>query len=343
MPATYKDIRRLTGLSLATISKYFNGGNVAYTSRVLIEQASRDLGYQVNDIARGLRSRRTKTLGVVLAELDSAFYTTIISTMEERLREAGYGTIICDSRGSADAESDAIRFLLGKQVDGIVIIPVGDRVAGLEAAAARGVPVVAVDRLVADAEVDAVVIDNRVAIGAAVDLLAEAGHTRIGLLAGPDDVYTMRERRAGFREAVRRHTGCLPARALMQPDPVSVEGGYAGLRRLLALAEPPTAVVCGNYEFTVGATVALNELADAPVPAIVGFDNLELARIIRPRPTLVAQPVAQIAVRAAELILDRIGSADPPPPRTVVLQPELVIGDPVTLALPAPIRRGSAS
>ncbi len=337
MAATYKDIRRLTGLSLATISKYFNGGHVLYPNRVLIEQASRDLGYQVNEMARGLRSRRTMTLGVVLAQLDSTFYTTVVSGMEERLRDAGYGTIICDSRGSTDAEGEAITFLLGKMVDGIVIVPVADEVPGLALALERSIPVVAIDRLVAGTDLDAVVIDNRAAIASAVDLLAGAGHTAVGLLAGPDSTFTMRERRLGFRQAVKRHTGHLPSRSLTVADDVSIEGGYAGLRRLLALEEPPTAVVCANYEFTLGATVALNELRpDQPRPAIVGFDNLELARIIRPRPALVAQPVAQIAATAARLILDRVSRAITGAGRTVVLETELVVGDAETYTLGSP-------
>ena len=333
MVATYKDIRRLTGLSLATISKHFNGGNVTYQNKVLIEQAARDLGYQVNDVARGLRSRRSMTLGVVLAELNSTFYTTVVSRMEERLREAGYGTIICASRGSAEAEAEAIHFLIGKMVDGLVIIPVGDEVSGLSVAAERGVPVVAVDRAIGNADVDTVVIDNRAAIGSAVDLLADAGHTEIALLAGGDDTYTMRERRLGFRDAVKRRTGRVPRRALVHPDHVSIEGGFDGMRRLLALDRPPTAVVCGNYEFTLGATVALNELPDGDGPSIVGFDNLDLARIIRPRPTLVAQPVAEIATRAAELILERIAGPSDLAARTVVLDSTLLVGDASTYAV----------
>lgn len=335
MVATYKDIQRLTGLSLATISKCFNGGNVLYANRVLIEQATRDLGYQVNDFARGLRSRRSRTLGVVLAELNSTFNTTIVSDMEERLREAGYGAIICDSRGNAEAEAEAIHFLIGKMVDGLVIIPVGDEVAGLEAARERGIPVIAVDRPVAGGEADAVVVDNRAAIGSAVDLLARAGHREIALLAGPDALFTMRERRIGFRTAVKTATGRVPRRELTRPDPARIEGGYDGMRRLLDLAQPPTAVVCANYEFTLGATMALNELGpEVPRPAIVGFDNLDLARIIRPRPTLVVQPVAELAARAAELVLARIGGELTGEPRTIVLDTELVVGDPSTFALP---------
>lgn len=333
MNPTYKDLRRLTGLSLATISKYFNGGNVIDANRTLIEQAVQDLGYQVNDFARGLRSRRSLTIGVVLAELNSTFNTTIVSAMEERLREAGYGTIICDSRGSQETEAESLQFLFGKMVDGIVIVPVGDEVEPLAAAAERGVPVVAVDRLVTDAAVDAVVIDNRAAVASAVDLLVGAGHSDIALLAGPDTSYTMRERRAGFREAIRQRTGRLPRAALTRPDEVSIQGGHQGLRRLLDLQRPPTAVVCGNYEFTLGAIMAMNELPPSRRPAIVGFDNLELARLIHPRPALVTQPVTLIATRAAELLLERIRGEAPAAARTVVLDPELVVGDESTYAL----------
>lgn len=323
----------MTGLSLATISKYFNGGNVRDANRALIEAAIRSLSYQVNDLARGLRSRRSMTLGVVLAELNSTFNTTIVSIMEERLRDAGYGTILCNSRGSSEVEAEAIRFLIGKMVDGIVIIPVGDDVPALAAAAERGAPVVAIDRLVANTDVDSVVIDNRAAIASAVDLLTAAGHTEIALLAGPDTSYTMRERRIGFREAIGRNTGHVPRRAFTEPDSVSIEGGYDGMSRLVRLDSPPTAVVCGNYEFTMGATIALNEFGDGAAPAVVGFDNLELAQVIRPRPTFVTQPVAQIADEAAQLILQRLSGESTAEARTVVLKTDLVIGDPKTFAL----------
>ena len=297
MVATYKDIRRITGLSLATISKYYNGGNVLGPNRELIEKAAADLDYQVNNVARGLRSRRSMTVGVILDELDSAFNTTIVSRMEERLREAGYGTIICDSRNDAESQADVLRFLVGKMVDGIIVVPVDDDTTFLTSARDRAVPVVAVDRLIPGT--DSVVIDNRAAIASAVQLLTTAGHTSIGLLAGPDTTYTMRERRAGFREAVQDRTGSLPRAELMTPERASIEGGHAGLRRLLHLSAPPTAVGCANYGFTLGATIALNELDLEARPALVGFDNLELARLIRPRPTLVTQPTDDLAVEAA--------------------------------------------
>lgn len=338
MVATYKDIRRLTGLSLATISKYYNGGNVLGPNRELIEKAAAELDYQVNNVARGLRSRRSMTIGVVLDELDSTFNTTIVSRIEERLREAGYGTIICDSRQDAESQAEVVRFLIGKMVDGIVVVPVDDDTSFLNAARDRDIPVVAVDRLMFGT--DSVVIDNRAAITSAVQLLADAGHTTIGLLAGPDTTYTMRERRAGFRDAVRARTGLLPRAELLTPDHVSIEGGHAGLRRLLRLSSPPTAVVCANYGFTLGASIALNELSPDSRPALVGFDNLELARLIRPRPTLVTQPIEKLALEAAELLLQRLNGEGPDDPVTITLDTTLMVGHASTYELrrPEPVR-----
>ncbi|MGV8850813.1 MAG: LacI family DNA-binding transcriptional regulator [Propionibacteriaceae bacterium] len=332
MVATYKDIRRLTGLSLATISKFYNGGNVLGSNRELIERAASDLGFQINDVARGLRSRRSMTVGVVLDQLSSAFNATIVSCLEERLREAGYGTIICDSRNDMDTQSDAVRFLIGKMVDGIVIVPVGDDSSYCSHARQREVPIVAVDRLVGG--LDSVVVDNRRAIAAAVELLLDAGHTEIGLLAGPDSMYPMRERRVGFRDAIKSWTGLLPRAELVAADPVSVEGGYAGLKRQLGFSAPPTAVVCANYELTLGATIALTEICrETDPPALVGFDNGELARLMRPRPTLVAQPVDELASQAASLLLKRLSGQAPDEPVTIILDAELVVGHESTYAL----------
>jgi DNA-binding LacI/PurR family transcriptional regulator len=190
---------------------------------------------------------------------------------------------------------------------------------------------VAVDRLVGG--LDSVVVDNRTVIAAALELLLDAGHTEIGLLAGPDTTYAMRERRAGFHDAIESRTGLLPRAELAATDPVSVEGGYAGLKRLLGFSAPPTAVVCASYELTLGATVALNEICRATdPPALVGFDNGALARLIRPRPTFIEQPVEGLAHRAADLLLQRLSGQAPDGPVTITLDAELVVGHPSTYA-----------
>jgi LacI family transcriptional regulator len=217
-------------------------------------------------------------------------------------------------------------------VDGIVIVPVGDDSSYCSHARQRDVPIVAVDRLVPG--LDSVVVDNRKAIAAAVELLLDAGHTEIGLLAGPDSMYPMRERRVGFRDAIESRTGLLPRAELVAADPVSVEGGYAGLKRLLGFSAPPTAVVCANYELTLGASIALVDLDPAAsAPALIGFDTVELARLTKPRPTLVAQPVEELATQAADLLLGRMTGQGPDEPATVTLTPELIVGHESTYSL----------
>ena len=120
MAATMKDIARRTGLGLATISSYFNGGNVREKNRIKIEEAIQELHYEVNEVARGLKTNATKTIGVVIPELNNTFCAEIITGMEDVLRSHGYATIVCDCRTDKRLERDAVEFLSRKRVDGII-------------------------------------------------------------------------------------------------------------------------------------------------------------------------------------------------------------------------------
>lgn len=111
MAATMKDIARRTGLGLATISSYFNGGNVREKNRIKIEEAIEELHYEVNEVARGLKTNATKTVGVVIPELNNVFCAEIISGMEDILRSHGYAAIVCDCRTDKNLEREAVDFL----------------------------------------------------------------------------------------------------------------------------------------------------------------------------------------------------------------------------------------
>ena len=108
MAATMKDIARRTGLGLATISSYFNGGNVREKNRIKIEEAIEELHYEVNEVARGLKTNATKTVGVVIPELNNVFCAEIISGMEDILRSHGYAAIVCDCRTDKKLEKEAV-------------------------------------------------------------------------------------------------------------------------------------------------------------------------------------------------------------------------------------------
>ena len=124
MPATIIDIKNRTGLSLATISKYLNGGNVLPENKIKIETAIKELHYEVNEIARGLVTNKTRTIGVSVYSIESIFNGTLLKYMGDALRKAGYGLLICDSNQDEETERKNIKFLLNKKVDGLIVIPV---------------------------------------------------------------------------------------------------------------------------------------------------------------------------------------------------------------------------
>ncbi len=330
MSSTYKDIQRMTGLSLSTISKYFNGGNVKDENRRAIDRAVEKLDFHMNGFARGLKSRRSKTIGVLIPELNSTFNTSIIADIEDILRMYGYGIIVCDCHLNEQMEKEAFEFLLSKMVDGIITIPFDKTSEHLQLAKMRNVPVVLIDRLAAGYKTDAVIVDNAGAAEMAVKEFADNGHKNIAILCGPNRIYTMEARMNGFKEALLKNHLEMHDEYLVSTE-MTISGGYEGTNRLLALKKPPTALLCANYEITLGAIIALNE-SGIRIPAeisVIGFDNLTLSRVVKPRLTIVVQPMREIAENAAKLMLDRLGSESLPGIRIVELNANLVRGESV--------------
>ncbi len=330
MPATYKDIQRLTGLSLSTISKYLNGGHVLEENAQAIRRAIDTLDFRVNELARGLKTKRSSTVGILIPELNSTFNTTIIAEVEELLRQKGYGAIVCDCHMDKSAEKAALDFLLGKMVDGIINIPWDSSGAHLFGAKQRGVPVVLVDRPVTKYGFDAVLVDNFSASRQAARMFAGHGHRRAAILCGSEEHYTMSERMRGF-DAGLRESGMERGRQALVKVELTIDGGYQGAKALLSQPNRPTALFCANYEITIGAIVAVNEMG-IKIPqelSIIGFDDLTLSQLIRPPLTIVAQPMRQMAETAAALLLQRMSRSGPAAPQIRKLPLSFLKGDSV--------------
>lgn len=315
MASTIKDIARETGLSLATISKYLNGGSLREKNRQAIEQAIRKLDYHVNEYARGLKSNRSRTVGVVIPELSNLFITQIISVMEGVLQEKGYSVMVCDCRSDPERECRAVRFLLEKRVDGLINMPIGAG-AHLEPALEKELPVLLLDRplpLLAN-RVSCVLSDNEGAARTAARRLLEAGHRQIGIIVGPTDIFTSQLRLKGYREALEEY-GVTPCENLIAYSDYTVQGGYRQICRLLEENKDMTAVFVTNYEMTLGALIALNERG-VRIPeelSIIGFDNLDLSRVANPPLTIVSQPLEEIGLQAARLMLDQLSGENRTP------------------------------
>ena len=327
-----KDLSRETGLGLATISKYFNGGTVREKNRVLIEAAVKKLHYVPNEVARSLKTQQTRVIGVVIPELSNAFITSIISSMEDILRKHDYAVIVCDCRSDPKREKEAVEFLLHRRVDGLINMATDATGAHLKAALSAGIPVLLVDRLIDSlrGKVSAVVIDNIHASYQAVRKLTELGHRQIGLVLGSPNLYTTNQRLTGYLNALKE-AGITPSDEYIRYGDYTMDGGYQAVQELVKLKDPPTSLFITNFEMTLGGMLALqhNGIEVPKDLSVIGFDKLELFGGIFPDLTLIRQAQLGIGRECANLMLDMLSNRESFSPRIVTLTTELTEGSSV--------------
>ena len=307
MAATIKDIARETGLGLATISSYLNGGNVREKNRIKIEEAIEKLHYEVNETARGLKTDRTQTIGVVIPELNSSFCTKILSAVEDQMQDLGYGMIISDCRTDKDREKEAVEFLMRKRVDILLNIPVDETGAHLRPFLESGKPVILLDREIPGLGCDVVESDNYEALYLATGLLTGKGHRRIAAIAGSENNYATRERRRGFIDACR-FAGIAEKDIRIVEGNDTIEGAAAAVRSLLCEELDLTGLVVTSNAMTIGTLIGLNEMGIS-IPdqiSVVGFDNRHFARACRPMLSIVNQPETELANQIVRLMKKRL-------------------------------------
>lgn len=318
---TRDDVAARAGVSSATVSYVVNGGPkpVAPQTRTRVLAAIDELGYHPDAIARSLRSRRSHVLGLVVPDNANAFFAELALRVEEAAHARGYGLLLCNSREDVRAERDHLATLRDRRVDGIVLVP-ADATDSSSAAALDGIPVLALDRVPAGWEGDAVRTDGRAGGRLAVEHLLALGHHEIGFVHGPLRLEHARERLEGGLDALR--TARIAAEpAWRREGAFDYAGGKAAALALLLGDHRPTALCCGNDALAVGALAAAYELG-ARVPgdlSVTGFDDVPLAAYSVPPLTTVAQPYAAMAAAAMELLLARVerhldAQASPPTP-----------------------------
>jgi LacI family transcriptional regulator len=330
IPATIKDVARETGLSLATISKYINGGNVLDKNKQSIEEAIRKLDFKVNEMARALKTNRSMTVGVLIPSFENIFFTSIVSNIENGLLQEGYSTIVCDYKEDPRLEAEKLNFLLDKMVDGVIMMPLTDNDELINEIISKEIPVLLIDRMINNVNCDVVLVDNLNASYNAVEQLIIRGHKRIGIVVGPEDVYTAQERLKGYIR-VHEDYGREVDPGLIKYGDYQMQSGYELFQELLQVDPPPTAVYVTNYEMTLGAVIAINE-TNLKIPedlSVIGFDNLALARIVKPSLSIVVQPMQQIGEVAAQMLLKRLKKDLSGFPAVVRLKTELLIRDSV--------------
>lgn len=309
--AVIKDVAKKTGLSISTISKYMNGNRVRKENQLRIEAAIQELGYQPNELARGLRTAKTHMIGVLLYRLRDTFSAKIAGNIERYLRKRGYSIILWSHEGNRDEAIKGIQYLMRNQVEGLIVEPIPGEEKIFEEYVREKIPVVSVDRILDTKKFDSVCANTMLGIYEGTEYLISMGHKKIGMIAaGRDAAKGMSsgiERTKGFLRAMEDYELEIRKEWIAEGD-FSVRSGYNGMVDIWNQKERPTAIVCANYNMCVGMMKALHDLK-VKVPdmlSVVSMDDMIFSEICSPRLTAIRQPVDEIAEKTSELILKRI-------------------------------------
>jgi LacI family transcriptional regulator len=315
-------VAEAAGVSLKTASRVLNGEpNVAAATRERVQDAATSLGFRRNAVAADLaRGGFSRLVGFITGDLANEFYSALASGIERELREHGLQLITASSDEDPERESSLTGELLERRVGALIVTPAGADHSALRGEIAAGLTVVVVDRPAAGVDVDTVVIDNRGGTRAAVEHLLAHGHRRIAFVGDEPHLWTYRERSAEFL-AVMTEAGVPDAERLLRSGAHSAAAAHDLVLELLAVPEPPTAVLAANNRATVGTLQALRDAPGGDGIAVVGFDDFELADLLGI--TVVAYDAVEMGRRAAELAVAR--SADPDRAVELVVLPTRVL------------------
>jgi LacI family transcriptional regulator len=336
--ATLSDVARRAGVSSMIVSRVLNTpGLVRAPTRARIEQAMRELGYVPNRAARSLVVNRLGVLALLIPDVSNPFFPLLVRGVEQAAGAAGFTVLLGNSDEDYDKERVYLMAVASLRVDGVLVVAAGSRSReSLELLTALGIPFVLIGREVDGVTSDLVRGDSRQAARLVVEHLIAHGHRRLGIISGPPDNSTARDRERGYRDALAA-SGLAVDPPLVSHTTYTRQAGYAAGLELLARTDRPTAVFTANNLVGSGLLAAARELGLA-VPrdlAVASFDNVEVG-LEHPFLTSAVQPAEVIGRTAARLLLDRL-NGDDSPHREVVLASEVRIPSSCGCSSMAPI------
>ncbi|WP_442595910.1 LacI family DNA-binding transcriptional regulator [Neobacillus sp. D3-1R] len=310
---TISDVAKFAGVSKSTVSQYLNKrfDYMGEETKLRIEQAIEQLGYQPNIVARSLKQKRTSTIGVIVSNILHSFSTQVIRAIEDTCRENDFHVIVCNADDNPTKEENYVHMLLAKQVDGLVIFPTGGNLDLYQSMVKQNYPVVFVDRIVEGVDIDVFLLDNVNASKLAVQHLFDRGHTRIGIVTPPVErrITPRIERIEGYKKALEDLQ--LPVNENFIKS-MNVELLKYGLKEMFSEPEPPTAIIAAN-DLTLFEVLKFAKENGLTIPdqlAVVGFDDIPFVTILEPTLTLFSQPTFDMGNRAAELLIQKIQEQD---------------------------------
>src|SRR4051812_48645554 len=306
---TLKDVAAAANVSRATAARALNAyGYVGDDTSARVLEVADSLGYRANRVAQALRRGQLPLIGFLPGDIQNPFFARIAHDLEVELRKQGHNLLIASSEESVEQERELLESLRSLSVRGFILAPTSasdnQHIVNL---AKDGAPIVLIDRVAENVRCDSVVVDNEGGARAAVDYLVENGHRRVALLRDDSRIFTAQERFAGYRNSLHAH-GIALDESLVGVSRSTVEQAIEATIRLFSRRDRPTALFTVDSLMTQGALLALRSmgLAVARDVSLVGFDDFDLATFTDPQITVIAQPIAEIGPRAAQLLIERL-------------------------------------
>jgi len=345
---TIHDVAKRAGVSPVTVSRVINNtGNVSTATREKVELAIEELGYVPSVMARSLRSKRTRTLALIVPDITNPFWTTVARGVEDTAQSRDYSVFLYNTDENPVKQQRCLDTVVAQRVDGVIIAPYDSNAQNLAQLRKRNIPTVIIDRRIEGWDVDSVCGDSLSGAKALVEHLIRLGHKRIAVLSGPANTSTTEDRIAGYCMALAE-AGIPTDSRLIKRGEYRMTSGEELTHQVLDEGLNPTAIFAANNALAMGVIQALGKrgLLIPQDIALVCFDDLPDVSRFFPFLTVVVQPVYDMGVNAAQLLLSRLDSEGSLQPRHIVLPTRLIIrhscgsklqdNDPYTLSLPLP-------
>lgn len=325
---TLKDVAALAGVSVGMASRVLSKyGSYSDSTRVKVEAAARSIGYRKNGVARSLRLQRTHSVGVLINQISSYYWTLFVQGVEEAARLSGYHVTICNTNDDPKLELEYLTEMREWGVDGIIVSPLSENLGTFRKLGASGFPAVVVNARVSGGDMVHITTDDRSAAADAVRHLAAFGHRRIGIVAGPQEFETGRSRLGGYVDALEQ-LGIGVDPSLIAYGDFRQTGGFQATRTLAQLPMPPTALLICSELMTGGALRCLKELG-ASLPedmSVVAFDDPDWASFFTPSITCLREERFYVGRLAFDALVANIEDRPTAPgvTREIMLKFELI-------------------
>ncbi len=328
---TIVEVAQQAGVSIATASRVLSGrGYASAEVKEKVQQAERQLNYRLNASARSLKVNRTHNIGLVITDITNPFYSYLADGVLACAKEKGYHVILCATNEDSELERDYLKVLMEQRVDGIIAVPIGGNVRYWREIKERNTQLVLVDREVQGLQnADIILVDNVKGSYLAIQYLINLGHKRIGMICGPKDTTTGRDRTRGYFDAMR-DAGIAVLPELVQGESFIRANGYEAMVKFLSMPEPPTAVFAANNVLGEAAILAIRQHG-LRIPEDISFfmfDDVPWAALTHPSISVINQPIREIGYRGLSMLDQRLqesnGNQIACSPVKVVMEPELI-------------------